>query len=123
MHAHMHTREEIGIAVEIVQDPEASFAVYIIVDEVAAEFAAPEESKFTIFGPRTTSPSPSTFYPNHAEYDDYRDSVSNQTPQTLEHQLVNQYQQAYIYFGWIMTTMPHRSPMSNSINLNRLRLY
>ncbi|KAG1834995.1 hypothetical protein DFJ58DRAFT_821106 [Suillus subalutaceus] len=47
----------------------------------------------TLASPFTSSPSPSTFYPNHDEYDDYGESVSNQTPQTLEHQLVNQYQQ------------------------------
>ncbi|KAG1765162.1 hypothetical protein EV702DRAFT_1213722 [Suillus placidus] len=54
------------------------------------------------------APSPSlafNFYPNHSEYDDYGDSVSNETPQTLEHQLVNQYQQ--------VDYDNHASPMGN----------
>ncbi|KAG1777892.1 hypothetical protein EV702DRAFT_1098247 [Suillus placidus] len=59
----------------------------------------------TSASPFTPSPSPSTFYPNHAEYDDYGDSVSNETPQTLEHQLVNQYQQ--------VDYDDHASPMGN----------
>ncbi|KAG2113740.1 uncharacterized protein F5147DRAFT_759024 [Suillus discolor] len=66
-HAHLHTREEVGIAVKIVQDLEASFgwapplsinprdADNLLVgpesisydDNIAAEFAAPEELKKT----------------------------------------------------------------------------
>ncbi|OAX40680.1 hypothetical protein K503DRAFT_768340 [Rhizopogon vinicolor AM-OR11-026] len=45
--------------------------------------------------PPTFAPSPphSTFYQTHDEYDNYGDTISNHTPQLLEHQLVNQYQQ------------------------------
>jgi PAB-dependent poly(A)-specific ribonuclease subunit 3 len=61
--------------------------------------AAPSPTSVSSF---TSSPSPSTFYPNHDEYDDYGDSVPNQT---LEHQLVNQYQQ--------VDYDDHASPMGN----------
>ncbi|KAG1873011.1 hypothetical protein DFJ58DRAFT_722178 [Suillus subalutaceus] len=57
LHAHMHTREEVGIAVETVQDLEALFtwappfsteprdAGDLLADNITAEFSALEESK------------------------------------------------------------------------------
>lgn len=93
--------------------PESPLPASLSAQAVNAPVFVPKAPFHVIASPSPTSespfipsPSPSTFYPNHDEYDDYGDSesLSHQTPQSLEHQLVNQFQVDYD---------DHASPMGN----------